>query len=91
MKVTDEQAKKVADRIEDYSPKDIKETAEMFPDMQFALSSGIGKRWIRFRCITCFGPIRKIFYCLIAVKMPEEVNKTEQLGFGILRGVIGDQ
>lgn len=62
MKLTSEQIKEVV-RKSGASEERVRKIAEKMPDIK-----GPGIRiWACFRCLTCFGLIRKIIWCIICV------------------------
>ena len=70
VKLTDEQIKKVRELTGADVPY-IKSVAEWVPGS--FLKFAIVKTWSCVRCVTCLGPARKVFWCIVCVltKPPE--------------------
>jgi len=70
LKISDELAEKIAKEMKNIEPKDVKDVAELLPQLEFTL--GVGNRFAKFRCKWCLGPVRKIIWCIIHHKQPKK-------------------
>jgi len=67
MRVPEEVIRSVAEET-GFSMETVRQIAEAIPERiveRAAKITGIVEQWLCFRCLTCIGPVRRIFYCLL--------------------------
>ena len=67
MRVPEEAVRRVAEET-GFSIETVRRVADAIPERiveRAAKITGIFEQWICFRCLTCIGPLRRIFYCLL--------------------------
>jgi len=67
MRVPEEAIRRVAEET-GFNIETIRRVADAIPERiveRFARVTGPVDFWVCFRCLTCIGPLRRIFYCLL--------------------------